>query len=59
MNISDKRIYIIGYRKSSRDGWESMDKVLYNMIDAKYEVAQLKSHAPNWQYRIFEAGRFM
>jgi len=59
MLISDKHIYIIGYRKNSCDSWESMDKVLYNMIDAKYEVAQLKSHAPNWQYRIFEAGRFM
>lgn len=59
MKISDKTVYIVGYRKSAVDGWESMDKVLYNEIDAHYEVSQLKIHAPNWQYRIFKAGRFM
>ena len=59
MKISDKTVYIIGYRKRSIDSWESMDKVLYNEIDAQYEVSQLKIHAPNWQYRIFKAGRFM
>lgn len=59
MLISDKHIYIIGYRKEPHGSWVSMDKALYNMIDAQYEVAQLKRHAPDWEYRIFEAGRFM
>lgn len=59
MKISDKTIYIIGYRKRSIDIWESMDKVLYNDIEAQYVISQLKLHAPDWQYRIFKAGRFM
>lgn len=59
MKISDKTVYIIGYRKRSIDSWESMDNVLYNEIDAQYEVSQLKTYAPIWQYRIFKAGRFV
>ena len=59
MKISDKTVYIIGYRKSAVDSWEYMDKILYNDIDAQYEVSQLKLHDPDWQYRIFKAGRVM
>lgn len=59
MKISDKTIYIIGYRKRSIDSWESMYQVLYNEIEAQYVVLQLKLLAPDWQYRIFKAGRFM
>jgi len=56
--ISDKKIFIIGYRKRSHDAWISMDKVLYNRIDADWELNQLKQHAPKWQYKIFEGSRF-
>lgn len=58
MLISEKRVFVVGFRKSDDDAWVESGVIMFNRIDAEYKMKTLQSLAPKFQYRVFESDRF-
>lgn len=57
MNIVDKKIYIVAFRKTSNDDWETSGATYGNLIDAEHVRKGLTQHT-DWQTHVFVAGKF-
>lgn len=57
MNVVDKRVYIVGYRKSDNDPWETSGLNYGNLRDAIANANTQQFHMPDLKIKIFKMGR--
>lgn len=57
MRIVEKKVYIIGFRKTDNDEWETSGATYGNLIDAEH-VRKGLAKETNWQTHVFIAGKF-
>ena len=56
MKIIDIEVYIVGYRKTDNDEWETSGKTYGNLIDAQAAMNGLSKETPQ-QLKLFNFGR--
>lgn len=56
MKIIDIEVYIVGYRKTDNDEWETSGKMYGNLIDAQEVMNKLSKKTPQ-QLKLFKFGR--
>ena len=56
MKIIDKQVYIVGFRKTDNDEWETSGKTYGNQIDAQAVMNKL-SKETRQQLKLFKFGR--
>ena len=59
MKVVDKQFFIVGYRKSDNDDWQTSGLSYNNEIDAQSELIKQRYHLPQLQYEVFKFGRAM
>ena len=59
MKVVDKQFFIVGYRKSDNDEWQTSGLSYNNDIDAQSELIKQRYHLPKFQYEVFKFGRAM
>lgn len=59
MKVVDKQFFIVGYRKSDNDEWQTSGLSYNNEIDARSELIKQQYHLPQLQYEVFKFGRAM
>lgn len=57
MNVVDKQVFIVGYRKSDNEPWQTSGKNHWNLEDAKAWAILQRYHMPNYKIKIFKMGR--
>lgn len=57
MNVVDKQVFIVGYRKSDNEPWQTSGKSYWNLEDAKANANTQQFHMPNLKIKIFKMGR--
>lgn len=58
MKIIDIEVYIVGYRKTDNDEWETSGKTHGNLIDAQWNAKELSKHA-DCTTQVFEMGKML
>ncbi|USI45486.1 hypothetical protein [Leuconostoc mesenteroides] len=56
MKIIDIEVYIVGYRKTDNDEWETSGKTYGNLIDAQAVMNKLSKETKQ-QLKLFKFGR--
>ena len=56
MKVVDIEVYIVGYRKTDNDEWETSGKTYGNQIDAQAVMNKL-SKETSQQLKLFKFGR--
>ena len=56
MKIIDIEVYIVGYRKTDNDEWETSGKTYGNLIDAQAVINKLSKETKQ-QLKLFKFGR--
>ena len=56
MKIIDIEVYIVGYRKTDNDEWETSGKTYGNLIDAQAAMNGLSKETKQ-QLKLFQFGR--
>lgn len=56
MKVIDKQVYIVGFRKTDNDEWETSGKTHGNLIDAQAVMNELSKETPQ-QLKLFKFGR--
>ena len=59
MNVVDKQVFIVGYRKTDNDEWLTSGLSYNNEIDAQSALIKQRYHLPRLQYEVFKFGRAM
>lgn len=59
MKLTDKQVYIVGYRKSDNDDWITSGLSYNSEIDAQSDLIKQRHHLPQLQYEVFKFGRAM
>ena len=59
MKLTDKEVYIVGYRENDNDEWQTSGLSYNNEIDAQSELIKQRYHLPKLQYDVFKFGRAM
>ena len=57
MKLTDKEVYIFGFRKNDNDDWLTSGINYGNEVDARNALVDMKFHLPNLEYEIFKFGR--
>ena len=58
MKVVDKQVYIVGFRKTDNDEWQTSGKSYGNLIDAQATMNEL-SRETKQQLKLFKFGRAM
>lgn len=56
MKVVDIEVYIVGYRKTDNDEWETSGKSYGNLIDAQAAMNKLSKETKR-QLKLFKFGR--
>ncbi|MBZ1530706.1 hypothetical protein [Leuconostoc mesenteroides] len=56
MKVVDIEVYIVGYRKTDNDEWETSGKTYGNLIDAQAAMNELSKETKQ-QLKLFKFGR--
>ncbi len=56
MKVIDKQVYIVGFRKTDNDKWETSGKTYGNQIDAQAVMNKLSKETQQ-QLKLFKFGR--
>lgn len=56
MKVVDIEVYIVGYRKTDNDEWETSGKTYGNLIDAQAVIKGLQKETQQ-QLKLFKFGR--
>ncbi|MGO2927608.1 MAG: hypothetical protein ACTICO_08230 [Leuconostoc citreum] len=56
MKVIDKQVYIVGFRKTDNDEWETSGKTYGNLIDAQAAMNGLSKETKQ-QLKLFKFGR--
>lgn len=56
MKVIDKQVYIVGFRKTDNDEWETSGQTYGNLIDAQAVINGLQKETPQ-QLKLFKFGR--
>ncbi|OQJ73345.1 hypothetical protein BMS77_02165 [Leuconostoc pseudomesenteroides] len=56
MKVIDKQVYIVGFRKTDNDEWETSGATYGNQIDAQAVMNKLSKKTPQ-QLKLFKFGR--
>ena len=56
MKLVEKQVYIVGYRKTDNDEWETSGKTYGNLIDAQAAMNELSKETKQ-QLKLFRFGR--
>lgn len=56
MKVVDIEVYIVGYRKTYNDEWETSGKTYGNLIDAQAAMNKLSKETEQ-QLKLFKFGR--
>ena len=56
MKLVEKQVYIVGYRKTDNDEWETSGKTYGNLIDAQAAINELSKETKQ-QLKLFRFGR--
>ena len=56
MKLVEKQVYIVGYRKTDNDEWETSGKSYGNLIDAQAAMNGLSKETKQ-QLKLFKFGR--
>jgi len=56
MKVIDKQVYIVGFRKTDNDEWETSGATYGNQIDAQAVMNKLSKETPQ-QLKLFKFGR--
>lgn len=59
MKVVEKQVYIVGYRKSDNDDWQTSGLSYSSAIDAQSDLIKQRHHLPQLQYEVFKFGRAM
>lgn len=59
MKLTEKQVYIVGYRKSDNDDWITSGLSYNSEIDAQSDLIKQRHHLPKLQYEVFKFGRAM
>lgn len=54
MKLSDKAVYVVAYRDTSDDEWETSGLTYGNVLDAVVDANSRKFHNPDKQTQIFK-----
>lgn len=57
MNVVDKQVFIVGYRYSDNDPWETSGSSYWNLEDAVANVNTQMFRMPKLKTRVFKFGR--
>lgn len=57
MNIVDKQVFIVGYRYSDNDPWETSGSSYWNLEDAVANANAQMFRMPNLKTQVFKMGR--
>ena len=57
MKVADKQVFIVGYRKSDNEPWETSGLNYGNLQDAQANVNAQQFRMPNLKLKIFKMGR--
>ncbi|MGQ4573736.1 hypothetical protein ACUIJP_06595 [Leuconostoc pseudomesenteroides] len=56
MKVIEKQVYIVGFRKSDNDEWETSGATYGNQIDAQSVINELQKETRQ-QLKLFKFGR--
>ncbi|MCT3056488.1 hypothetical protein [Leuconostoc citreum] len=56
MKVIEKQVYIVGFRKTDNDEWETSGKTYGNLIDAQAAMNGLSKETKQ-QLKLFKFGR--
>ena len=56
MKLVEKQVYIVGYRKTDNDEWETSGKTYGNLIDSQAAMNGLSKETKQ-QLKLFKFGR--
>lgn len=56
MNLVEKQVYIVGFRKTDNDEWLTSGKSYGNLIDAQAAINELSKDTKQ-QLKLFKFGR--
>lgn len=56
MKVIEKQVYIVGFRKTDNDEWETSGKSYGNLIDAQAVMNELSKETKQ-QLKLFKFGR--
>ena len=56
MKLVEKQVYIVGYRKTDNDEWETSGKTYGNLIDAQAAMNELSKETKQ-RLKLFRFGR--
>lgn len=57
MNVVDKQVFIVGYRKSDNEPWQTSGLSYGNLQDALSNANTQRFHMPDLKIKIFKMGR--
>lgn len=57
MNVVDKQVFIVGYRYSDNEPWETSGSSYWNLEDAVANANTQMFHMPELRTKVFKMGR--
>lgn len=57
MKLTDKKVYVVGFRKTDNDDWETSGKTYGNLVDA-VATKNAISKQTEWQTHVFVSEKF-
>lgn len=57
MKVVDNQVFIVGYRYSDNDPWETSGSIYWNLEDDKANANTQQFHMPDLKIKIFKMGR--
>lgn len=57
MNVVDKQVFIVGYRYSDNEPWETSASIYWNLEDAVANANTQMFHMPKLKTKVFKMGR--
>ena len=57
MNVVDKQVFIVGYRYSDNDPWETSCSIYWNLEDAVANANTQMFHMTKLKTQVFKMGR--
>ena len=57
MRVVDKQVFIVGYRYSDNEPWETSGSSYWNLEDAVADANTQQFHMPDLKIKIFKMGR--
>ena len=57
MKLTEKEVYVFGFRETTNNEWLTSGIEYGNEIDARNALVDMRRHLPDLEYEIFKFGR--